>query len=311
MKAATMKLDHKDIQVNANGMTLYRNTGKKNQLNANFDSVDSFTEFLLDDNDVHVNGRTDWESYTKSTAEDRWLGNTSPAQVLKDVQERTIKNSLARRIDEGAKLLDIRAEIEDFEQNGVYLDQTGITCDLGAYYAGEDDCMLNYDVVTTQRPTVWLAINTVCSASAPAANFINRGIAVANTISTLQANNINVGVLAYVYGRSTEDSSLTTVVVKAPDEALSMPLVTTAIANPAFFRALLHASNAKITGRTGYNPPKDKINASMFKHAHVDENNMIILNGDWTLANFSTLEKSEKFLIDTVNNHLKQQDMAA
>lgn len=71
-----------------------------------------------------------------------------------------------------------------------HLDVGGECVDIGAYLEGEPECMMNFDVPVTRSVRIIANISARCSADAE--RLLNRGIAIAAAVYTLQANGMGV-----------------------------------------------------------------------------------------------------------------------
>lgn len=294
-------MNHENIVHKEAGQVIYKDN---NYYRGHFESVDDYMQFVsTKTDDAYKNERIADYMYMD---DDDWLGGMSGREMQKHIGERTLCKSMQKRLQDGYKVLPINTTVEPTQENGVFLDQTGITCDMGAYYAGEDNCMINYDLHTEQRPTVWIAQNIICRAGADTQNFINRGFALVNAIKTLQAQNINVGVVAYIHGKNDKDI-LVSIVVKKPEEALNVPLVTNTLAHPCFFRALGHAATCKISVQNeGGMSARNYTKPEEFKLSFADADNMLVLTSDFGLEGYESEEQALDNITEQCNTHFQK-----
>jgi hypothetical protein len=102
--------------------------------------------------------------------------------------------TLANRgwMDKAAELEGYMTSVNDLDYGGFQtsLDVTGECVDVGAYLAGEPECMMSMAVPA--KRSITFVVNVSFSAACDARQLLNRGIAVAAAVYALQCNGVSV-----------------------------------------------------------------------------------------------------------------------
>jgi len=95
-------------------------------------------------------------------------------------------------VDKAAELEGYMTSVNDLDYGGFQtsLDVTGECVDVGAFLAGEPECMMSMAVPAKRSLTV--IVNVSFSAGCDARHLLNRGIAVAAAVYALQCNGVSV-----------------------------------------------------------------------------------------------------------------------
>lgn len=214
---------------------------------AHFNSVDDFIEVAknLHANDLegipHIKRHSDaMEHLTVEHANDdlEWFGGIDHKQTAYNFEQRECHSeSVRKRIHDGAApTMFNTTEFSQLDDLNIYHDEIGMMLDTNAYFNGEENCMVNFDVTATTRPIVWLACTMGGGASRGDDYFINRGIALIRTIHALELAGVSVGLVAYTASVSSGERAFITAVVKHPQNSLDETTLINVFATPSLFR---------------------------------------------------------------------------
>lgn len=259
---------------------------------AHFASVDAFTEY----ND---------KEYCKSTydTDTSWTLRTKGLKMVNIINTRGMQDSIMERLNGAIELPDMDRLKNNALTNEVVMAESGFICDMNAYYAGEDDCMINMDYAVKPAKTIWLASSIISQGDVRPDSMINRGIALIRAVKTLQTSGYNVGLVAYIHGSSSGCKSLVTVVIKQPHEPLNENSVAAAFAHPSFFRTLGHNAVARLNNSVcGIMNKLPTPTVEQFEGAFLDESQLTILNGKFDYSDALT----EEIAVDWIKAELNK-----
>lgn len=263
-----------------------------------FNSVDAFIRYSTDAKHC--------ESYNRK---DDWTYNTTGSQVAAMVLNRAAKHELLKMIDHSIELDDINLTTTTTAPTLAY-DESGIFCDVNAYLAGEEDCMLNLIDKPQQSKTIWIASDIMSWGAVSAKTMVNRGVALMRAVKTLQALNYSVGLMAYIHGDNNNTKVLASIVVKRPDEPLNESLLVTTFCHPAFFRAVGHNCIAKLNKRNGNSGSMNPVNtdSATFKRSYADHTELHVLKCSFDYDDAGTPQIAENWIKQELNKIATKQD---
>ena len=294
-------LDYNSIKENSDTHTLFQ-TDKNQEIH--FSNVDAFMAYLAQPLQDEMRKEA-VDRHLKSQSKD-WLGGATAKQMASHINQRTLDKTVDDMLETNSRDIEIETAIQTDYENAIYLASDGVMVEMNSYLSGEEDCMLNFDIQPVESRTVWIAQDIVCSGGAETADFYNRGVAIVNAITSLQAQNVNVGVIAYVSGNANIDT-LMSVVIKRPDEALNTPMITNTLAHPCFFRALGHAMVAKISKRGSGGLNKGvQLEPKHFINSYADTNNIMIMSADFELSQYNTIDKAHESVKNQCNDFVNK-----
>ena len=230
---------------------------------------------------------------------DRWTAEASGKDMYNFIEQVKMPSDIMRRLDADIELEDIDGLQGNQLTPTVVFCEDGFMCDTTAFYAGEEDCMLNFDNTMQRTKTIWLASSIISSGLVSAETMINRGVALIRATKTLQKHGYNVGLVVYIHGGNiaSNNKMLLSVAVKRPEEALNETIIAAAFAHPSFFRTLGHNATAKLNKASyGSMMSLPTPTREQFKGSFINPDDLHILDGNFNYSDCKTPEKAEQWI---------------
>ena len=260
----------------------------------------------------HFDSLAEWMQYAASVdckfarMSDDFTNYTTGKEFTDRIKANNAPESLKARVRDA---LEVSApeQVKEVELFDIYHDQAGLFVDMTAYTMGEQDCMVNFDIVNAPRRTLWIIAPFGAYASATDAQFANRGVALIRAVKHLQASGVDVGVMGY--STCTTDTNNTyasihtqTVIVKHPQNELAESDFINVFATCNALRSVGFAvRKADMNCERGSTQTmlKTHLKGSALEHEKV-----LLIEADQQMINFRAPEKAEKFIMNQVNKEL-------
>jgi len=261
---------------------------------SHFDNIGEWLAYAETGGDRHAKISDDFTNYTTAAQYGARIKSNDAPQVIKQKIQNALEVSAPEQIKE-VELLDI------------YHDEAGLFVDMTAYTMGESDCMVNFDIISAERRTLWIVAPFGASAMASDTLFANRGVALIRAVKHLQASGIDVGVVGYSTcstGAHGGGVSLhtQTVVIKQPQNELAESDFINVFATCNALRSVgfgVRCADIKDSNGATETIPLAHLVGSTLEHEQV-----LIIEADPTMSNFKTAQKSEQFILEQVNKAL-------
>lgn len=135
------------------------------------------------------------------------------------------------------------------QHSATYLDVTGAYVDIGEFVNGAPECMVNFRDDTRAARFARILVSASFSAAFPAENAMNRGIAIAAIVDSLESRGIRCTVDVVEFSGA-DGSIMDTVTsalrfdhnIKQAHEPLHLERLVFAVAHPAYLRRLIFAA---------------------------------------------------------------------
>ena len=269
------------------------NTIIDNAAVSHFDNINEWMEYAARSNCAYARRSDEFTNYTTGKEfTDRIKANNAP-------------ESLKARVRDALEV-SAQEQVKEVELFDIYHDQAGLFVDMTAYTMGEQECMVNFDIVNAPRRTLWIVAPFGAYASATDAQFANRGVALIRAVKHLQASGVDVGVMGYS-SCSTHDNQYAgkhtqTVIVKHPQNELAESDFINVFATCNALRSVgFGVRKADIECERGSTQTmlKTHLKGSALEHEKV-----LLIEADQQMINFRSPEKAEKFIMNQVNKEL-------
>ena len=167
-----------------------------------------------------------------------WFGDITREQldanfINREVQDKAVQKRIHDNATTPLYLSNASASMDTFD---MYNDEHGLMLDSNAYFNGEEDCMINVDVIQKAKPVIWLACSFGASAGHGTDYFVTRGTALISVIHCLERAGVSVGLVAYKTAEINGRITNLTCVVKEPQNSLDEATLINTFATPALFR---------------------------------------------------------------------------
>jgi len=259
---------------------------------SHFDNISEWLEYAETGGDRHANVADDFTNYTTAAQYTARIKSNEAPQAIKQKVQNALEVSAPEQIK----------EVELFD---IYHDEAGLFVDMTAYTMGESDCMVNFDIISAERRTLWIVAPFGAYAMASDTLFANRGVALIRAVKHLQASGIDVGVVGYsTCSTSAGGVSLhtQTVVIKQPQNELAESDFINIFATCNALRSVgfgVRCADIKDSKGATETIPLAHLVGSTLEHEQ-----MLIIEADPRMENFKTAQKSEQFILEQVNKAL-------
>jgi len=260
---------------------------------SHFDNISEWMEYAATSNCTYARMSNKFTNFaTGKEFTDRIKANSAPESL-----KTRVRDALEVSAPEQVK------EVELFD---IYHDQAGLFVDMTSYMMGEQDCMVNFDIISAARRTLWIVAPFGAYASATPEQFANRGIALIRAVKHLQASGVDVGVMGYsscsTHGNQYASNHTQTVIVKHPQNELAESDFINIFATCNALRSVgFGVRKADIYCERGSTETMLKAH---LKGSSLEHEQVLLMDADSAMYNFKTSAKAESFMIDQVNKAL-------
>ena len=218
------------------------------------------------------------------------IARVADEAVRKEIHEAGIKNTFDT------------TEFNSLESFNMYNDESGMMLDSTAYHMGEENCMVNFDIIEDVKPIIWIACNIGGLSEVQPEQFKNRGIALIRTIHALERTGVSVGLIGYsnakLDGSAGIKYALQTIVVKQPENSLDETTLINLFADCSAFRTIGFAVRATITNDEDTGGTR-KIDKGALKLSHANGHTTVILPYD-NMKQYFCADKATQWTFDQV-----------
>lgn len=238
--------------------------------------------------EVHCNDVDEWIDYATNTfpsdymtgaSRDGFAGAHNGVELGKRISARQCDENTRKKVHKHSVTLPpVATELDD----GLtfFSDQQGLFLDSQAYYNGDEDCMINFNIQESIKPIVWIAANIGGLGDVSAKQFVNRGVALIRAVHAMERAGVSIGLIGYnkssMSGKQVK-SVLQTVVIKHPDNALDESTLINVFADKAAFRTIgFGAISGMMKSPDSMGATESPI-PSDFKLSYANEHELVIL----------------------------------
>ena len=203
--------------------------GKKRYMH--FESVDDWAEYAKDNLIKDDESLIDYDEHFKGVYTGR--------EMIKRLAARECLERTRKAVHEKSLYLPpLSTEQNEREALTFFNDESGLFLDSNAYFNGDADCMINYDIAETERPVIWIACCYGANCNVSEKQFINRGIALIRTVHALETAGVSIGLVGYSKVGYDGTTCLESSVVKSPSNSLDETTVINLFADKNAFRTI-------------------------------------------------------------------------
>jgi len=263
-----------------------------------FDSVRAWVDYALAiDSDNYASSAY---MFNKANQKDDFFGFRDGAQVRDEIVKRECSEEIRKEIHKKSVTLPpISSTSEELAQDDIFYDESGLYCDMTAYYSGEEQCMINYDQQSQVKPVIWLACNIGALAGVVDEQFKNRGVSLIRAIHALERAGVSIGLIGYSAAAGDFGYTVQTIVVKQPDNALDETTIINVFAQCACFRSIGFATRCTVTESMVAGGTRT-VTKDNFKLSYANPDDLVILPYTRNMDIYDTAEQATDWTIQQI-----------